>query len=402
MIPLTRRPKQPTAAAILALWLVVVAALTLRSDRGAAVAAAASPWWCLLCGESGLADFVLNLVLFVPVGVGLRIAGRGPLQTGLIGLGTSIGIEVTQAVALLGRDAALGDVIANTVGTAAGWWLVSAISALRHRWVAPAFLAVFGLQLIATPWLNHPAAINPRSLDLRVAPAIAGRPVYDGSVERFAVREERLVDGGSRGRHRPDAALAASFTWAAPTGGAAVPILRLDDRHGWAVVALGQDDATALLSQRTRAGEWRLRHPTWGIVAPTPIADGDTTKVALLPDRGRVTLAIESPGGQGEATLRFGAQHGWVVLNPWTPVATSDDSWRWWTALWLAGWGVPIGWGAAARRRPLAWGSAAVVVFLVITFGSGSVGTLLETASLAAGWLAGFRTARFLRSLAGA
>jgi glycopeptide antibiotics resistance protein len=86
---------------------------------------------------AGYLQVALNVVLFVPMGYALRYHfRRGPVTAGLIGLGVSLIIEVTQGTAVFGlfgcpyRVADTGDLITNTLGTLAGWILAVATARL--------------------------------------------------------------------------------------------------------------------------------------------------------------------------------------------------------------------------------------------------------------------------------
>ena len=76
--------------------------------------------------DTGLIEFVLNVAMFVPPGATLavllpRVAWW---QLSLVGLAGSVGIEVLQLL-LPDRTASLSDVVANTVGLAAGALMVA-------------------------------------------------------------------------------------------------------------------------------------------------------------------------------------------------------------------------------------------------------------------------------------
>ncbi|MCA9769489.1 MAG: VanZ family protein, partial [Gemmatimonadetes bacterium] len=144
-------------------WVTLVLALTLWPNPGAAQAIAETPWWCIVCGAHGGADVFQNLLLLLPLGFCL---GRGGWPRGrslLVVFLLPIGIEALQGLAIPGRDAALGDVLANAVGGVLGL----AIGArLRHRPIAtarlaPAALGLFALQLAASSWLLEPELAGP-------------------------------------------------------------------------------------------------------------------------------------------------------------------------------------------------------------------------------------------------
>lgn len=83
--------------------------------------------FCLFCGARGAIDALLNLLLFVPFGFGLRTAGVPRRWVIAASLAATVGIEILQVVVVPGRDSSLGDIIWNTTGGAVGalladWW----------------------------------------------------------------------------------------------------------------------------------------------------------------------------------------------------------------------------------------------------------------------------------------
>ncbi|MGH7318994.1 MAG: VanZ family protein, partial [Candidatus Rokuibacteriota bacterium] len=99
----------------LAMAVILIGTLWPMTPRGEPV-----PFFCLLCGEHGLADWILNVALFVPLGVGLVIAGLRPATAVGIGLATTIGVEALQVNVVAGRDTSLSDILSNTLGTLVG------------------------------------------------------------------------------------------------------------------------------------------------------------------------------------------------------------------------------------------------------------------------------------------
>src|SRR4051812_50197584 len=90
----------------------------------------------------GLVDVLLNILLFVPYGFGLRLSGLSRLRTMLIIMATTSTIELTQYLFLPGRDASLSDLFTNTAGGALGlllaeqWRVVLAPAPATARRVA--------------------------------------------------------------------------------------------------------------------------------------------------------------------------------------------------------------------------------------------------------------------------
>lgn len=112
-------------------------------------------------GRRWLADGILNLFLFVPVGLAVGWNSRSFTASVLFGLLLSIFIELAQ-MAVPGRDPGLGDILFNALGATVG----TLIAKRRAAWLQPdektsAVLAawsivVAALLMIATAFLLSP------------------------------------------------------------------------------------------------------------------------------------------------------------------------------------------------------------------------------------------------------
>ena len=74
---------------------------------------------CLICGERGGADGILNILLLVPLGIALMAATGNVIRVTALAVTLSIAIEMLQGM-IPGRYPALGDVLYNAVGGGAG------------------------------------------------------------------------------------------------------------------------------------------------------------------------------------------------------------------------------------------------------------------------------------------
>ena len=88
-----------------ALGLVAIAILTLRPipTQAAAALSSSTPLLCLVCGSNGGVDVFLNLLLFAPLGVGLRLAGwrwRSVVATAAL---VSFAVELLQFTVVTGQ-----------------------------------------------------------------------------------------------------------------------------------------------------------------------------------------------------------------------------------------------------------------------------------------------------------
>lgn len=142
---------------------------------------------CILCGEHGGSDAVGNVILFLPFGLALGALTRRLWATALTGLLFSAAIEVTQTLAIHGRDGTLGDIFFNTLGALAGGWVIT--RALRAnprsatRWQAAALVAAVApiVVVLLTGFLATP--VFPRTKWFgQWTPQFGGTAFYDGRV----------------------------------------------------------------------------------------------------------------------------------------------------------------------------------------------------------------------------
>ncbi len=379
------------------LLVAVVLLLTLRAAPEAARAAAATPWWCLSCGPAGGADLFQNLLLLIPLGFALRRAGWSFGAVALATLLLPAAIELTQQLLIVGRDAALGDVLTNWAGALIGYRLAGPATGSRGRSAAaPALLtALFLAQLIVTTLLLRPLLDGPRPWRIDLHPMTGAAPSYAGSVlnversGRPLHRASDLAAVADSGAASVD--LSWTFTWDPGTTPQATPIMRIDDARGWALVALDHRSEMVAVEVRSRATSLRLRGATWGVVVPSGTRAGDTLQLNWHAAPGSVELALTGPAGRTARHIDLGAAHGWTLINPFTPLHASDRAWRGWTIAWLIGWGLWLGWVAAGVRRPLMWGAGALAGLILITFWSGAASDPLAALMLALSWLAAWR-----------
>ena len=100
--------------------------------------------FCVLCGKASLADAFANMVLFIPLGVALRLKGNAPHCVLLCAATLSLSVELAQ-FAIPGRNPSLGDFIFNTLGAAIG----GAVLRQARLWVSPGPRVASRLSLVA-------------------------------------------------------------------------------------------------------------------------------------------------------------------------------------------------------------------------------------------------------------
>lgn len=364
--------------------------LTLRPDPGAEWAAQASPPGCIACGEAGVADLLLNVLLFVPLGMALRRLRWAGWAVAAAGLGLSAVIEATQGLVLVGRDATLGDLLANTAGAAIGFGTMGRWdrrSRRAQRTAAGALLA-FTAMLALSGWLLEPRLAGPEPWHTRGPGEFEGRPRYPGAVLDAALSREALLSVSTAARGDSAATMRVVFEWRAIEG---APVVRVEDANGRALAALGAALEKVAVSLAVRGSAWRLRTPSWQV--PLAAAAGDTVTVAMQGVRGTTTIESTTPAGTARHVARVGPQHGWLLLNPFAP-GWSGPAWLVYAVLWMGGWGAVLGLAATEARHRWRWLVAAAVVLIGITAVAGTVVSWVELLALACGWWAGISAGR--------
>jgi hypothetical protein len=326
-----------------ATWLALIAGFTLVPLPSQLAQAAATPWYCVVCGNQGMVDVLLNVALFVPLGLGLGWLGLRPPRALLAGLTLALAIELLQAKLVTGRDPSLSDVLTNSFGTfigaalaavAPGLWRPSVASARQLAiGAALGWLALLGL----TGWLlTGDAAAG--ATRLVQAPAMPFLDHFNGSIEASEARERF-------GSH----ALSATVVTAGLTDRLA-PVLELRDARRFALARLGQLGQKPVFSWRLHATRVLLRTPTvrvYGGVLP------DTATRAVLEGgkAGPVLWAAGTIAGQRhEARLALTPGLGWMLLLPLNYPFDLHSPWT--SALWLSLPLLLVGfWAGRARMR---------------------------------------------------
>lgn len=236
-----------------AVWLAGLSALTL-TPNGGPVARIVS--FCLFCGDRGMADAILNVVLFVPLG--LLLGRRGALLALVVGVTLSLAVEVGQLL-LRGRYSNVGDLVWNGLGA---WLGAICLPALR-RWLTephslPArtatvalptvWIVVVGILLRPAPidsgfFLDDGASLRPSLLDEEDGRRVVPVHVGDASSHRLEdARMDRSPDGGWRLR---------GTTIRKPPERRLMPIVVVYDTEKSPIRVLGADRGDLVLWQRT-------------------------------------------------------------------------------------------------------------------------------------------------------
>ena len=344
--------------------LAVIGLLTLWPVPAQAPLSAATPFFCLPCGDSGLSDILLNVVLFLPFGMGLRRSGMRLEKVTLVAAGFSLVIELLQLTVIPGRDASAADIVTNALGAFLGGWIAGAGSQALFpgaRWAA--YLAGgWALAGVVT------AAVTAWSLDPSFRASIwygqwapfGGEPGwFDGSILAVELGSRplshwRLSDSESRRAElmRDTVRLAATVVSIAPPE-ERLHIVAVADSAG-RMVTLSQRQRNLSFGVRTRAADVYLHSPVFLAPGVMPETPGDTVGIEGHYWNGAGLVQ----GLRGELS----PLDGWSLLIG-APVGSRLAIIA--SFVWLLGWFAPIGFYGGQLRRS-AW--AVAPAWLLLAF----------------------------------
>ena len=370
------------------LWLgVILVATLLPSEPSDEVL----PILCVLCGYGGVADAVLNLGLFLPLGAALTVDGWRPVRVVALGALLSFGVEFAQFF-VPGRDTSLSDVLFNTLGTALGvvlarstalWW--------RPRPGLAGVVATLGP--LGVGWALGLTAVL-------IGPAFPEDTYYGGWTQRLGHLEwygGRVLQAELGGLEVPPGVLANSSevrrrllsdatiyvrASAGPRPSRLAPLFSVHDGHQREILLLGVDGDDVVYRYRTRA-------IAIGLLGPEIRVRGAFRGIAW---RDPLTVVVRRVGSSycirvnasEHCALGFTAGAAWAFLLGgqrelvWLQSALSPS--------WLAIIFFPIG-----RWARGAWSVVAIILSLIVlSVVPPTIGLMPTPITEFAGALAGF------------
>lgn len=329
--------------------------------------------FCLICGERGGADAILNVLLFLPLGAALMATTRSTVRVTALAVTLSIAIEVAQWV-IPGRYPALGDVLYNAFGVGVGIGLAGvAKPLLRPSTHLARALSVgtgvaagalfFAAGALLVPSFPSTLYYGQWTADLHHMEAYEGQ-VVEASLGSMFLAPERISDSELAADLLRSGAPLTARAVAAPAPPALAPIVSIADESG-VVMVLGADATDLVLRVRYRANDFRLDRPDLrvrGALAAT--SPGDTIMLRAENTAAGYSVSLDE---YEYAPLRHTPGEGWALLlhpeqtAPWLDYTLSLA----WVAgpLILAGWWAPgLAWAAGAFTLALAGMVMAAVV----------------------------------------
>lgn len=345
------QPGQRTATALTIASLALIAFMTLRPTAQVV----STPAFCIICGALGGVDFTLNVLLFVPLGIAMRWA-LGPLRiVAAIGIATTLLVETLQWRLIPGRDASIGDLVANTLGTMAGAWIavygprwLTATGAAARRY-AGAFAIITCFLVWASAWLLQPAL--PRHLLwAQFTPHKPNMDQFQGELGVVEFNDRPL---------RPNQVLAPAQTVDSVSRGLSVRAILegpvpSTSRPAYIVrIANGLEESFSLTQRGERvafrthiaASRLRLRAIVAGLEDALPVSNrplGGKGVLAIVGNSSQRAIVIrrEQPGDETTVTLRRTVGLAWALFFPLDIAITP----RWFmaNAFWLGVLVLPV------------------------------------------------------------
>jgi hypothetical protein len=354
--------------------LLAVAGATLIPLPQQTAASASTSLWCLVCGEYGGVDVLNNILLFLPLGLGIRLSGFRVMRVVAFGALLSLVIELLQFAIIPGRDASLSDVVTNTLGT----WVGAMAGTHLVRLLLPSSGQAAVLALAAAlAWLTVQAAtavlLRPWASDeIRGgawARATPGRTPFDGRVTAAVVSGFPIGNAP-----QPVSGLAAKVR----QGDVHLEVRLLSGSHaavwspvfevlkpGGSVMSLEAVGRHLAFQPPMRSSQLRLRRPALRLDGALPSTPGVPLRVLAGVDGDSLVASwsiAESHVFRSDQVL--GPSLGWSLITPVRHAFGPETLWI--TGMWIAGWfGVIAYWTVAWRARLLAIASALTLVLFI-------------------------------------
>jgi VanZ family protein len=392
--------------AVAAAGLVAILAATLYPEPGAKEVASRTSLFCLVCGEHGGTDVILNLLLFIPFATGLRLWGWSWGRVTLACAALSFTVESCQYFLVPGRDASLSDLLTNTTGGS----VAAAVAPLLRVALAPdsgdarrllllGVVTWIGISAAAgwlfLPWVRHGRALSERCDFTELASA------YTGKIRSVTVSGDTMPDG--RLDHRESARVSDLF--AGESIEVRVEVLSQEPspyrrwiyrlRIGPGQLVLSQQGTSLVFEVPRQLAKIEIFNPSLRLDDGAPDRSGVPFTVVAGEHRGHLWVESTVEGHTRRATLALAPTMVWGLVVPYN-YAFGPEAWLL-TLLWVGGLMVPLGFWARRTGQPvvsLTLVGAAVVVGLGLVPWLSQTGPvplrdwLAAIAGVAAGWAA--------------
>jgi len=345
------------------LAVLTIATVTLRAGVPPGKTEILPPWYCLLCGSGGTADAILNVALFVPLGLALSGAGLNVWRAFLISLLLATAIELAQAAIIPFRYSALGDVLWNTLGGALGAVTFGALPRLLRptparaqalsRWALATMVGVVAVTAVVFRPSLPRGHYQLREFDRCIPPVADRGPLLDD------IHYGDL--SVTRGISVPVAALRREWRQGALRITGRTTPASCEDVLSLVTSAAGEPEELFGLSRgllglnfrvRLMASDLRLRAPSVHLPVDYLLLYGSaSSQVTGRFDNGRLSLDFTHGGVSQRVERLLTPGYGWALLYPFDLLLRLPE--RWVDYVWLMLLTFPVGFYTNARaRRP--------------------------------------------------
>jgi hypothetical protein len=342
----------------------------------------------------GGADVLLNLALFVPLGMGLAGLRRSLGFTVAAAFLVSLTVELLQYTVIVGRDATLSDLVTNTAGGAAGWLLATSSARLLtpdRRLAVRLTLAATAIWLVVyliSAWALHAAPPGggywgqwAHDFPARgtfagkvLSAALDGRPLPDRPLvatpdirARIASSDFDLTVQATSGRTWEDNA----------------QIFGLANDAGNIFLEWRQKGRDYEFTLRSRTALLRLHSPELLLPGAAPEEPGLPVRLTASWHGGVITASGEAAGRTTTRRLALAPSGNWTFVWPWR--RDRGDATAPIGAAWLAVTLVAIGFWAGRGGEGRSGVLAGAVIALALAAGPALFGL---QATSAADWIA--------------
>lgn len=371
------RPRRTGARLLTLAATMAILVLTLWPGPGGEHPERLCPALSLFCGDKWAVDVALNLLLFLPLGFGLRRASLGLLAATGVGTALSVLVELAQLGLVPGRDPSLRDVLANGAGALAGAWLGGTIARLAYpeprvgRRYALAWGVGATLLLLVAAYLLRPSL--PDSLWYGQHRAeLGGYDRFEGDLLAAAMSGKRLPSGPlmdplRRGSANGDLELAATITTPPGPTERLAPILSVFDGERRRVAILGQVGSDLAFAARIRGEDLGFEGLLVRRQHVFARQTGDSIEVIGRRVGGVIEIAVRNGTGAPYEVERFavGPADGWRLIVP-REVALTPLVGILGRAVGLALLFAPLGWWSRAAGARWMLLTAVVPALLVV------------------------------------
>ena len=319
------------------------------------------PFICLFCGSLGGVDFLLNVILFVPLGLALYHVVGSASKTFVAGVAYTLLIEVLQWRFIPGRDASLGDLVANSAGTVVGIMIarlgVHALHATGRlaRRLAGAFAIIVSIVVFLTSALLQPVGVrHGQAVQWKVSRQ--NMDDFKGDLQSVSLNGRELVAAQWVGPRQFQDPTTGAVNLKVVIGGRVEPsnrqsiIVRLANylEEG---LYLGQWRNSVVLRTHQVAELFRFRPllvALDGALSAPGVSEGDKGPIAIEAMSDTRTIFLSTAGSPG-TTVRRSVGLGWTLILPWDVAVT--PRWLFANIVWLGAFVLPVAFFTFRARR---------------------------------------------------